>query len=159
MRPAADQLLFLPERPYLPPGTLRQALTQSGQEDKIADEQILTALRALDLDLVVSRTRGLDVEQDWDTILSLDEQQLLAFTRILLATPQFVFLDHPGNTLRQEQFGKVLTLLCENAITYVTFGDNGDPLGAYDAVLAIDNAGGWQWKTLHEGQVIEAASP
>jgi putative ATP-binding cassette transporter len=159
MRPAADQLLFLPERPYLPPGTLRDALTQTGQEEQIGDEQILTTLRALGLDPVVSRTQGLDVEQDWDNILSLDEQQLLAFTRILLAAPQFVFLDHAGSTLSHEQFSKVLTLLSEHTITYVTFGDNGDSLGAYDAVLTLDNAGGWQWKTLREEHAVESANP
>jgi putative ATP-binding cassette transporter len=162
IRPGAGQLLFLPERPYLPPGTLREALTQRGQADKIADEQILTALRALDLERLVSRTQGLDTEHDWDDILSLDEQQLLAFTHILLVAPRFVCLDHTGNILSREQFRQVLTLLSEHAITYVTFGtceDNGDPADDYDALLTIDDMGGWQWKTLHEEPVTDAARP
>jgi putative ATP-binding cassette transporter len=148
IRPGAEHLLFLPERPYLPSGTLRAVLVRPGQESKVTDQQILTALHALDLESVLSRTQGLDVEHDWDAIFSLNEQQRLALTRILLAAPRFVFLDQGSSTLSHEQFGKILTLLSENAITYVTFADLDDPWHAYDVVLAIDNEGGWQRQTM-----------
>lgn len=148
IRPGAEHLLFLPERPYLPPSTLREALLRPGQEGKVADQQILAALRTLDLESVLGRTQGLDVEHDWDAILSLNEQQRLALTHILLAAPRFVFLDQGGNTLSHAQFGKILKLLSEHAITYVTFADVDDPLHAYDVVLTIDNEGGWQRQTL-----------
>ena len=156
-RPGADHLLFLPERPYLPPGTLREALVRTTQEDKTSDEQILTILRALDLEPVLDRTQGLDVEQDWGTMLSLAEQQLFAYARILLAAPQFVFLDQTGTTLSREQVRKMLTMLSEHAVTYVTFADIDDWLHDHDAVLAIDNEGRWQWKTIQNGYANEAA--
>jgi putative ATP-binding cassette transporter len=158
VRPAADELLFLPERPYLPPGTLREALIRTGQEDRVSDEQLLATLRAFDLESALDRAQGLDVEQDWDTIFSLNEQQRLACIRILLAAPQFVFVDQVSTMLSQEQIGKMLRLLSEKAITYVTFGDIDDLLHDHDAVLSIDNEGEWQWRTIQDGQIKTVVS-
>lgn len=163
IRPSADQLLFLPERPYLPPGTLRDVLMPVGQEHQLTDAQLLAALGVTGLAQIVSRMQGLDVEQDWDNVLSLNEQQMLACTRILLAKPRFVFLDHIGNTLSAEQFGRMLTLLCENAVTYVTFGTCEDsisrPTNDYDAILSIDITGDWQWRALHDEDIAETWRP
>jgi len=64
VRPGLDRVLFLPERPYLPPGTLRELLLRTGQERVISDDQILATLHALELDHVVIRAGGLDVETD-----------------------------------------------------------------------------------------------
>src|SRR5262245_27509301 len=103
IRPGLDAILFLPERPYLPPGTLREVLLPAGQEGAIGDEQIATLLRALDLEGVVERIGGLDIERDWDDALSLGEQQLLSVARILLTAPRFIFLDRPHATLGAAQ--------------------------------------------------------
>ena len=81
VRPGLDEILFLPERPYLPPGTLRELLLLPQQEHAVPDGRILATLTALDLDRVLARAGGLDVERDWDDILSLNEQQLLAAAR------------------------------------------------------------------------------
>src|SRR2546428_9684084 len=94
VRPGLDAILFLPERPYLPPGTLRDVLVRTGRAD-IGDEQIATLLHGLGLESVLERTGGLDVERDWDDALSLGEQQLLSVARVVLATPRFASLDDP----------------------------------------------------------------
>ncbi len=77
--PDADHILFLAQRPYLPPGTLRQVLVRTKSAGDISDESILGLLRELKLDPVLARAGGLDTEQDWESLLSLGEQQLLAF--------------------------------------------------------------------------------
>ncbi|MEN8133360.1 MAG: ABC transporter transmembrane domain-containing protein, partial [Pseudomonadota bacterium] len=99
VRPTLDNIFFLPEQSYFPPGTLRELLLQTGPENLISDEQILKVFHRLDLRRVLERAGGLDIEKDWKDLLSLDEQQLLAFARLLLAAPQFTFLERPHTAL------------------------------------------------------------
>jgi len=155
VRPGADGMLWLAERPYLPPGTLRELLVRAGQDRVITDDRILSLLRELNLEPVLARVGGLDREQDWDAMLSLGEQQLLAFLQILLAAPRFVFLDRPGTALSSEQVGQMLKRLSDNSISYLTVGEAGESLNGYDAVLNIADAGGWTWKTIKAGQIEE----
>ena len=159
IRPRLRQLLFLPERPYLPPGTLRELLLRTGQEYETRDERILATLRALDIERVVTRAGGLDVEKDWDDILSLGEQQLLAFARLLLAAPLFAFLDRPGTALNHGQVDSILKMLSENAITYLTLGNGDDKLEHYDAVLKLADDGSWTWRSIEGGQIVEQETP
>jgi putative ATP-binding cassette transporter len=154
IRPGFDHIRFLPERPYLYPGTLRELLVRSGDERTITDERITGVLSALHLEGVLSRAGGLDVEQDWASILSLDEEQLLAFTRLVLAEPQFAFLDRVCTALSGEQIQRIQKMLSEHSITYVAIGDANHPLEHYDAVLEIGTDGSWNWRWL-EGQQVE----
>jgi putative ATP-binding cassette transporter len=146
IRPGADDLLFLAQRPYLPPGTLRQVLVRPLHEGDISDDRIVELLRELHLEPVLARAGGLDREQDWATLLSLREQQLLAFIHILLAAPRFAFLDRASTALHPNQVQQILHMLSEHAITYINNGQSDDPLDLYDAVLEIEADGGWTWK-------------
>src|SRR2546425_6681285 len=152
VRPGLDAILFLPERPYLPPGTLRDVILPTGQEGAIGDEQIATLLRGLDLEAVLERMGGLDVERDWDDVLSLGEQHLLSVARVVLASPRFAFLERPRSALGSEQVDRILSLLSERSITYLTLGDGGDRLDDYDAVLELAGDGGWTWKSVGAGR-------
>ena len=149
VRPGLDSILFLPERPYLSPGTLRDVLVREGV---IGDEQIATVLHGLGLEPVLERTGGLDVERDWDDVLSLGEQQLFSVARVVLAAPRFAFLERPRAALGSEQTDRILSLLWERSITYLTLGDGGDSLGDYDAVLELAGDGGWTWKSVEAGR-------
>ena len=66
VRPPPDEILFLTERPYLPPGTLRQALVRTGREQDLADARIHEVLRELGVGGVPEKAGGLEVERDWD---------------------------------------------------------------------------------------------
>jgi len=164
-RPAPDDLLFLPERPYVPPGTLREVLLPSATERRptditthaadpahppktnggrrFSDEGILNALRQLGLVAAIERAGGLDSEKNWSELLSLGEQQTLAFARVLLAEPTFVFLDHPTRSLNEGQVNDLLCLLRERGITYVTLGEEDDDPLLYNQVLSIHRDGHW----------------
>jgi hypothetical protein len=93
VRPPAGDSLFLPQRPYLRAGTLRAQLLYGLRADGLSDDRILAALRAIGGESVLQREGGLDAERDWANTLSLGEQQLVAFARLLLAAPPFAFLD------------------------------------------------------------------
>ncbi len=145
VRPSRDRIMFLPERPHLPTGTLREQLMGPAADRLPSDEQLLTALRALRLDSVVDQIGGLDRAHDWDTILSLGEQQLIACARLLLAAPQFAFLDRIETTLSGDQCDDVLRALADRAITAIAF-EHIHALGdRYDAVLMLAPDGRWTW--------------
>ena len=76
VRPESSNIYFLPERPYLPPGTFRELLVRGGNEEANAENRILAVLRALDLEPLLARTGGLDVERDWDTCFLREQQRL-----------------------------------------------------------------------------------
>ncbi|WP_373508769.1 ABC transporter ATP-binding protein/permease [Thiocapsa sp.] len=147
LRPNDRALMFLPERPYLPPGTLRQLVTPSDSNGSFTDGCILATLRALKLEPALVRAGGLDLERNWNELLSLGEQQLLAFARVILAEPAFVMLDHPSRALSECQIDELIAMLRERGITYITLGDEDDDPGAYDEVLLIDQDGTWSAQT------------
>jgi putative ATP-binding cassette transporter len=151
VRPRADELSCLAERPYLPPGTLRQALVRAAMERQVSDDRILGLLGRFDLQSVLPRAGGLDTPQEWATLLSLSEQQLLAVVRVLLAAPRFVVLDHPQNTLGNERLQGILEALSDSSITYVCFGRSDVPQELYDAVLDIRADGSWTWTEHGQG--------
>jgi putative ATP-binding cassette transporter len=146
VRPPLDAIFFLPQRPYLPPGTLRDLLLRTGQEEVISEDRLRTALHDAGLEPVLKRAGGLDVEQDWPAILSLGDQQLLAVTRLVLARPAFAMLDRVSAALKPAQVRQALQRLGENAITYVTLAEVAESVDLYDVVLEIDADGAWRWK-------------
>ena len=147
IRPGPDDILFLAERPYLPPGALRQALAPEGEA---SDERILALLSELNLELALVQADGLDSERDWGTLLPLREQQLLAVAHVLLARPQFVFLDRIGAALGPDELRKILGKFSEASIAYIQNGGPADLRDLYDAVLTCGGDGGWTWAVTHQ---------
>jgi putative ATP-binding cassette transporter len=143
VRPGAERILFLPERPYVPPGTLRELIVRAGQESEGTDERVLSVLRELGLETAVKRLGGVDVEGDWGHVLSLGEQQLVAIARALLAAPAFVVLQNPSTSLAPEQLARALSMLSASSVTYLAFGGSSAPSDAYDAVLELHAGGTW----------------
>ena len=138
-------ILFLAQQPYLPPGSLRQVLTHAGREGELADERIVSGLHELNLDDVLSRAGGLDVEQNWETLISLREQQLLAFLRVLLASPQFVFADRAWATLTPNERRQLLIMLSKASIGYVCNCEADGCRDLYAMVLDCKEGGSWRW--------------
>ena len=89
-----DKPLFLPQRPYMPEGTLREAICYPNL--KVTDFEIRQAMEVCSLD---KYTQALDVEMDWQATLSPGELQRVAFVRIVLAKPQLIFLDETTSAL------------------------------------------------------------
>jgi vitamin B12/bleomycin/antimicrobial peptide transport system ATP-binding/permease protein len=143
LRPAEMQ--FLGERPYLPPGTLRRALATTGHEGELLNEQITELLRALKVEAAVAQAGGLDCEQDWMKVLSLRDQQLLAFVRLLLASPRLAFLDRVSETLEPELVEIILRMMAERSIAYVDHEQAVASSEPYDAVLECSESGDWSW--------------
>jgi putative ATP-binding cassette transporter len=108
--PARARMLFVPQWPYLPLGSLRRAVSYPAPEGTFPDERIDEVLRLLGLGHLATR---LDETAPWDQQLSPQEQQRLALGRVLLNEPDWVFLDKATSALDEEMEKRVYTLLAE----------------------------------------------
>jgi len=143
VRPGLDDILFLAERPYLPPGILRDILVRIDNAQTTTDAAIMELLARLDLTDVVMRLGGLHAHEDWDDLLSIGEQHLFSVGRILLAKPAFVVLDRPGSALPKEQIRVILDLLLEQGMGVMVLAKNGESSLRFDAYLEIGCDSSW----------------
>ena len=146
VRPPLDAIGFLPQRPYLPPGTLRDLLLRTETGREVSEDRVRTVLRDVGLGAFPDRCGGLDVERDWPATLSLGEQQLLAIARLILAQPTFAMLDRVGASLSPDRLRDCLRLLHDNGITYITLAEVVEAVELHDAVLELNADGTWRWR-------------
>ena len=109
--PEGRSVMLLPQRPYLPLGTLRGALCYPSTPDAYPDNEIRRALQAVGLPLLLDR---LDDEDNWPARLSGGEQQRLAMARALLAKPDWLFLDEATASLDEASEAVVYRSLAEH---------------------------------------------
>ncbi|TWI54406.1 putative ATP-binding cassette transporter [Pseudomonas duriflava] len=106
----ATRCLFLPQRPYLPIGTLRAALCYPNEDNPYPDEHIETVLKQCRLAHLISR---LDESHHWERRLSPGEQQRLAIARAVLYAPRWLFLDEATSALDERDQATMYALLHE----------------------------------------------
>jgi vitamin B12/bleomycin/antimicrobial peptide transport system ATP-binding/permease protein len=144
VRPPFDEMFFLPQRPYLPPGTLRDLVLRTGQEQRIGDERIQSVLAELGVDHIPSRAGGMEVERDWQVLLSLGEQQKLAAARLILARPAYAILDRLSTSLAQSEVRRVLERLRSHSISFVYFAETKDLSDLCEIILELNADGTWR---------------
>jgi vitamin B12/bleomycin/antimicrobial peptide transport system ATP-binding/permease protein len=110
-RPDGKRILFLPQKPYLPIGSLRETVSYPGKPGEFADAAIIDALRACKLEALTSR---LDEQQHWGQQLSPGEQQRVAFARALLHKPDWLFMDEATSALDEATEQEMYRLLSEH---------------------------------------------
>ena len=113
-------------------------------ENLVPDELIREILVRLGVDDVITRSNGLDTDQNWDDMLSIGEQHLLSFARIFIAKPAFVFLDRPGSSLAKTQITGIMDMLSEQGTGVVVLSKNGESKLKYDSVLDIKKDSTWE---------------
>ena len=136
IRVGDGRCLFLPQRPYLPLGTLADALVYPRAAAELSREALAEALRSVGLPELVER---LDEEANWAQRLSIGEQQRLAFARVLLARPEIVFLDEATSALDEAAEISLYRLLREAPWrpTIVSVGHHGTLRRFHDAVVDL----------------------
>jgi len=136
IRVADGRALFLPQRPYLPLGTLADALVYPHAASELPRERLVEALRAVGLPQLVEQ---LDEEGNWAHRLSIGEQQRVAFARVLLARPEIVFLDEATSALDEAAEMSLYRLLREAPWrpTIVSIGHHGTLQRFHDTVVDL----------------------
>lgn len=133
--PAPSEMMFIPQKPYIPMGTSAEAASYPLET---ADEEILSPLLVeCGLSHLMEKT---DTEADWSHILSLGEQQKLAFVRVFLRKPKWVFLDEATSAMDEEAEEKMYRLLTAlPGTTVISIGHRSTLDKWHDRVLRIEN--------------------
>lgn len=114
--PAERSLMFMPQRPYLPLGNLRTAVTYPDAPSNFDDEKVKSALRRVGLTELLP---FLDYTDRLDKSLSLGQQQLVGFARLLLHRPRWVFLDEATSALDEDNQNRAMSIF-EHELTETT---------------------------------------
>ena len=137
-----SRMLFLPQRPYLPLGSLRRALyypLMTGGNDTA----LHSVLQKVGLAEFASR---LDEVDDWSRILSLGEQQRLAFARVLLVKPDWLFLDEATSALDEPREAELYEMLARELpdMSIVSVGHRSTLYAQHNQELKMTTEGSWQ---------------
>lgn len=119
IRSELKEILFLPQRPYMILGTLREQLLYTNPKNNIRDEELYQILQTVKLSHLGDL---LSVEKTWNDFLSLGEQQRLAFARILLRKPKYAILDEATSALDVHNEEHLYRLLLETGTTFISVG-------------------------------------
>ena len=133
--PHGARMLFLPQKPYLPIGSLKRAVSYPEDEGRFSDDAVREALRAVGLPkLAEDVSRG----ENWAQVLSGGEQQRLAFARALLVRPDWLFLDEATASLPEEAQDALYRLVRERLpqSTLVSIGHRASLAGHHERQLA-----------------------
>jgi putative ATP-binding cassette transporter len=149
--PAGQRVLFLPQKPYIPIGTLRDAVKYPDEHSQASDAEISSALRSAGLGHMSDR---LDEESHWTYVLSGGEQQRLAIARALVYRPDWLFLDEATASLDEASAEAVYRTLKEQlpATTLVSIGHSPALKKWHDRVLELRRRPG------EVGQLAEIAA-
>jgi vitamin B12/bleomycin/antimicrobial peptide transport system ATP-binding/permease protein len=137
VRVAEGRVLFLPQRPYLPLGTLAEAIAYPALDHPPSRDELEAALRAVGLGYLADQ---LDVEGNWAQRLSGGEQQRVGFARVLLVRPDIVFLDEATSALDEAAEAALYRLLreAEWQPTIVSVGHHGSLKRFHETVIDLD---------------------
>jgi len=142
-RPELDETIFLPQRPYLVLGSLRNQLLYSLPRRGVSDRELLRVMTEVGLEMAIDRVGGLDAYANWTTILSAGEQQQLAFARLLLARPKYAFVDEATTAVDAATEAHLYDLLTRRTTAFVSVGYRANLTRYHRFILEINEDGSW----------------
>ena len=148
--PENSKVMFLPQKPYLPLGSLRRVLIYpEAEKNSPPDEKLKSVLEIAELP---NLTEKLDEVEDWSRILSVGEQQRLAFARVILSAPNFIFLDEATSALDEPRELEMYELLKKNlpSVTIISVGHRSTLYQVHDSELKLDGEGNWNFRYLND---------
>ena len=142
VRPPLSEVMFLPQRPYMILGSLREQLCYP-HASGVSDVNLLAILKMVNLEDLAERVGGFDVEAKWEDLLSLGDQQRIAFARLLLNRPAYAFLDEATSALDPANEEQLYNCLAAAQINVVSVGDRLRLLKYHHKVLDLLGGGTW----------------
>ncbi|OYD86754.1 ABC transporter, partial [Nostoc sp. 'Peltigera membranacea cyanobiont' 213] len=150
VRPPLEEVLFLPQRPYIILGTLREQLLYPNTNRQVTDAELKEVLQQVNLQNLLSRVDGFDTEVPWENILSLGEQQRLAFARLLVTSPSFTILDEATSALDFKNEGSLYQKLQSTKTTFISVGHRESLFDYHQWVLELAQDSSWQLVTVQD---------
>lgn len=150
VRPPLKEVLFLPQRPYIILGTLREQLLYPHPDRKMSDGELEQILQQVNLQHLLTRVDGFDTEVPWENILSLGEQQRLAFARLLITHPSFTILDEATSALDLNNEGNLYQQLQETQTTFISVGHRESLFNYHQWVLELSQESSWKLVSIQD---------
>lgn len=144
VRPGLKHMMFLPQRPYMVLGSLRTQLLYPFHDRFHFDEELLEILESVNLPRLVDQVGGLDAEEDWSNLLSVGEQQRLAFARVLITKPRYAMLDEATSALDAKNEERLYQLLSASRTTFVSVSHHESIRDFHEHVLELLGDGKWR---------------
>jgi len=155
MRPKLEQMLFLPQRPYMILGTLRSQLLYPMIDRDISNEELGQVLLQVNLPDIVERCGGFEAELDFAKVLSIGEQQRLAVARVLLTKPHYAVLDEATSALDVENEERLYAQLKATSCTIVSVAHRSTLIRHHKHVLEVVGDGTWRLGQAKDYTTIE----
>ena len=135
-KPSLSKTMFLPQQPYMLLGTLKEQISYPNSKDEFDLEDIDKVLRRVGLEQLV-KDHNVNEVKDWTRVLSVGEQQRLAFARVLINEPEFVILDEGTSALDMENEKNLYKILDELDISYISVGHRKEIKQFHNSILTI----------------------
>lgn len=150
IRPPLTEMMFLPQRPYMVLGSLRSQLLYPNTDSNISTEKMRQVLKEVNLADLPERVGGFDIELDWANVLSLGEQQRLAFARLLLTAPRYAILDEATSALDIANEKRLYQQVKATGTTLISVGHRASLLPYHDYVLQLHDNCHWKLISVQE---------
>jgi len=152
VRPSLEEILFLPQRPYMILGTLREQLLYPNRNRQLTDLELEQVLQQVNLQDLPARVGGFDANVYWENILSLGEQQRLAFARVLVTRPRYIILDEATSALDLNNEDSLYQQLRQAETTFISVGHRQSLLNYHQLVLELSRDSSWRLVSVQEYQ-------
>jgi putative ATP-binding cassette transporter len=156
VRPPLEEILFLPQRPYIILGTLREQLLYPLTNREMTNTELQEVLQQVNLQNVLNRVDDFDSEKPWENILSLGEQQRLAFARLLVNPPSFTILDEATSALDLTNEGILYEQLKTRNTTFISVGHRESLFNYHQWVLELSADSSWQLLSVQDYRLKKA---
>jgi putative ATP-binding cassette transporter len=156
VRPSLEEILFLPQRPYIILGTLREQLLYPLTNREMSNTELQAVLQQVNLQNVLNRVDDFDSEKPWENILSLGEQQRLAFARLLVNSPSFTILDEATSALDLTNEEILYEQLQTRKTTFISVGHRESLFNYHQWVLELSADSSWELLSVQDYRLKKA---